>query len=206
MTDNQTIPPIRMIVRPTDFSNAPFGSAFVKQSQAFTVNVQDLPLPLSFSGLVGKFDVSSEVESKEFGVEDYVILTIRVKGNGNVRSIPHIKCPLMDNLREYNSDVFMNFDKKEAVTNGEKLFKFALLPREKGIETIPSVGFSYFDEDQGTYVTKWTDPIEIKIVKKAKKDDAKEEKPKKKTNFMFLFYIVGAVVLGFVGFVFMRSR
>ncbi|MCP4481814.1 MAG: protein BatD [bacterium] len=214
MTNTHIIPPIRMVVRRSDIAKSarnqlhfPKQGYFIKKSQSFKLNINELPIknkPLAFSGLVGSFEIKAEVDKTEVEVDDYIILTVKVKGSGNIRSIPHIKCPLIANLREYNSDIFMNFDKKSGKIEGEKLFKFALLPREKGLETISEIGFSYFDEDSGVYLTKWTKSIEIKVIEK--QDDPLKEKgfPAKKNNYML--YLLGGVVLAFIGILLFLGR
>ena len=108
----------------------------------------------------------------------------------------------MDNLREFNSDSFMNYDKKESKIIGEKLFRFVLIPRDIGKDTIPEIGFSYFDEKEQKYLTKWTKPIEIKIIKKKKT----EEKNGKKSESNFYFIAIGVVALLFgLGFIFRKK-
>jgi hypothetical protein len=220
MTDTHTIPSIKMILRRSNFPKSVlselydyFGDNdyFIKRSESFKINVTELPLkdkPLSFSGLIGNFEILAAVEAKEVAVNDFVVLTVKVRGSGNIRSIPHIKCPIMDNLREYNSDVFMNFDKKEPKISGEKIFQFALMPFEKGKAEIPSIGFSYFDEDASTYLTKWTEPIEINITREEKKDTKASEDKLKKGADLSMFYLSGGIlsILGIIAFVLSKLK
>ncbi|MFC1485063.1 BatD family protein [bacterium] len=210
MTDDHVIPGVKMVcskacfpqsvIQNTDVRNYFSGgrSTFTKKSKGLKVNISPLPLkdkPLSFSGLIGVFDIVAEVDKKEITMDDYLVLTVHVKGSGNIRSIPDIEAPLMDKLREYQSDSFMNYDKKKGKIIGEKLFRIVLLPRDLGRDEIPSIGFSYFDEEQGTYLTKWTEPIEIKIIKSKKKvvkDKPEREGQKAKKSDTLTRYFIAA--------------
>jgi hypothetical protein len=219
MTDTQKIPALKMIcssdcfpadvIRNTEIGRYLKGSGyFSKDSQSFNVAVLPLPLrdkPLSFSGLIGEFEITSEVDKKEIGIEDSLVLTVKVKGSGNVRSIPTIKCPLMDNLREYNSDSFMNYDKKETKIIGEKLFRFVLIPRDLGKDTVPSIGFSYFDEKKQQYLTKWSDSIEINIVKKTK-ESPDNKNGNTKNNKKYYFIGIGILLLGALFLIFRKIK
>ncbi len=221
MTDTHSLKPLKMFCYKDNFpveiaSSVVPGNSLVKETQSFRVNIKPLPLkdkPLNFSGLIGDFEITQEVDKQEIAVDEELVLTVRVKGSGNIRSIPHIKCPFMDNLREYNSDTFMNYDKKESKIIGEKLFRFLLIPREVGEDTIPSIGFSYFDEKEQKYLTKWTEPIKIKIVKKkkaAKSDDNNSnqstETQKKGFNFKNYFYAIGVVLALIIVFFVLKAR
>jgi hypothetical protein len=216
MTNTQKISPIKMIcdknifINQSEVSNYLKGSSyFVRNSESFNVEVSQIPIdgkPLNFGGLIGNFDIVSEVEENEIDMDGMIILTIKIKGTGNITSVPTIKCPLIDKLREYDSDTFVNFDKKEDKIVGEKIFKFALIPVEKGEDIIPSIGFSYFDENQGKYLTKYTKPINIKIVKH-KKDNLNENKENKnKKNNAFYYIGIGVIILFSIIFFLIKKR
>lgn len=179
MTDEQTVPGVAVICDNNCFSDQSIPS-FSKTANSIRVNVSPLPLenkPLDFSGLIGSFDISADVDKTTVTLNDSLILTVHVKGQGNISAIPDCTAPLVDKLREYETVPFLNFDKRENKLSGEKLFKMVLVPTDIGKETIPSMGFSYFDEDKKTYVTKWTTPLTITIT-----EEKKEVKPEDKTK------------------------
>jgi len=204
MTDDQVVEPFFVevkkdcfpdyILNEQEIKNLFHSSSFYNiKSKPIKINIQSLPLndkPLSFSGLVGKFEISSDIDKKDIILNDQVVLTVHVKGNGNLRSIPDIRMPIIDKLREYDSNIFLNYDKKEPMVSGEKLFRSVFVPRETGKDTIQSIGFSYFDEELGTYKTVWTDPIDINIYaseEEKNKEFEIEHKPGSKEKLISLF-------------------
>ncbi|MDR0676431.1 MAG: BatD family protein, partial [Elusimicrobiota bacterium] len=185
MTDTQKIPAIKMICDRSIFLNPLQVNSFfkgqnyfIKNTEAFNVEVTPIPIqgkPLNFGGLIGEFDIIAEVEEKEVGLDGILYLDIKIKGVGNINSVPTIKAPFTKKLREFNSDSFVNYDKKKDKVVGEKIFRFAFIPIEIGEDIIPSIGFSYFDDVQGKYLTKYTEPITVKILKKKKEVENFEE-------------------------------
>jgi len=220
MTDAQTVPGVAVVCDNNCFADDSIGS-FSKTASSIRVNVSPLPLenkPLDFSGLIGSFDISAEVDTITVALNGSLILTVHVKGTGNISAIPDFTAPLVDKLREYETVPFLNFDKRTETLSGGKLFKMVLVPTDIGKETIPSMGFSYFDEAKKTYVTKWTDPITITITeekKEVKPDDKKKNvgTGKKKfpliLNTLFVPYLIlgGALLISVIlGILFVRRR
>ncbi|MFH1714785.1 MAG: BatD family protein [Elusimicrobiota bacterium] len=196
MTGKHIIPSVKFKCSKSCFPEASLADGGLKsefkEKDSFFIKGRDIPVtttilplkdkPLSFSGLIGAFDIFSEVDKTIIPMDGYVVLTVHVKGLGNLRSIPDINAPLMDTLREYQVDNFLNYNKNAKEVNGEKLFRIVMVPRELGEEEIPSIGFSYYDIKEKTYLTKWTDPIKIKVVEAEKKNVSEGiEKPEQKS-------------------------
>ena len=219
MTDGQKISKIKMFCDKDVFVTLDDAYKFlgknkyaILETKAFDVEVLPLPIkdkPLSFSGLIGEFDITAEVENYEVDLNENLVLFVKIKGSGNITSIPTVKTPFISGLNEYDTNSFVNFDKKESKIVGEKIFKFTYVPIRKCETKIPSIGFSYFDEKSGEYKTKYTEPIDIKIIKSKKpknKDEKnssennKEDEIKKGENFynkkyFLLFHIILILIL-----------
>ena len=191
MTDGQKISKIKMFCDKDVFVTLDDAYKFlgknkyaILETKAFDVEVLPLPIkdkPLSFSGLIGEFDITAEVENYEVDLNENLVLFVKIKGSGNITSIPTVKTPFISGLNEYDTNSFVNFDKKESKIVGEKIFKFTYVPIRKCETKIPSIGFSYFDEKSGEYKTKYTEPIDIKIIK-SKKPKNKDEKNSSENN------------------------
>lgn len=213
MTDNQKISKIKMLCKRDIFVTNGDIDRFlgnnkyaVFETNDFNVEVIPLPIkdkPLNFSGLIGDFDITCEVENKEINLDDNLVVFVRIKGSGNITSIPTIKTPFISGLNEYENNSFVNFDKKESRIVGEKIFKFTYVPIRHGEVKIPSIGFSYFDENLGEYKTKFTSPIDVKISKnknKDKKDNSdnqteRDDTKKSKKLYKKLYFLLFPIIL-----------
>jgi hypothetical protein len=204
MTDEQTIPGVILKFSRNCFSNDIIRNSFVYRylenkdyfaikSNDIKVNISPLPLedkPLNFSGLIGEFEIKSEVDKDFLKEDDYLVLTVTIKGTGNIMSIPDVEAPLVDKLRDYQNDTFLNYDKRKDKVYGEKLFRIVYVPTAEGQDEIPPIGFSYFDEKENKYVTKWTDAIPITILEK--ESDIKLKKEIKRQR---IYSSIGLVII-----------
>lgn len=179
MTGEHIIPPIKLVCDKSIFLNLSGlgiyfndNEYFIKQTKSFKVKVDEIPIknkPLNFSGLIGNFEIIAEIEnSSQIVLNENVNFIVKISGSENINSIPDITFPLVEKIKSnFNPKIFVNFDKKEPKIFGEKIFKFSLFPIKVGKDTIPSFIFSYFDEEEGKYLTKYTELIDINILKKS---------------------------------------
>lgn len=142
-----------------------FGPAYeyTKSSMPVTIKVKPLPLegrPSDFSGAVGQFAISAQVDGHQFLVNQPMTLKIRFEGKGNAKLIDLPQLNLPGGLELYDSKSDSKFFK-----NGQsyKEFEVLVIPRQTGDLTIPALTFSMFDPQAGKYITKSTQPIQLKI-------------------------------------------
>ncbi len=164
----QTIDPAVLqvgIVRPgSRRSRSPFddffnrGTVEPKVLQTETIRVQVRPLPpleagRTFSGLVGRFDLTAAVESTELQVGDSATVTVTVQGKGNVMDAqsPDLKIPPAFKHYADNAEEAIRTDREGA--SGKKIFRTALVPVQSGTFTLPPVQLVYFDINESAYRT-----------------------------------------------------
>lgn len=128
------------------------------------LNLKVLPLPENgkpenFSGAVGKYEISSTVNKKVLKVNEPLILTINIKGNGNINSVSEPKIDLPEDMKKYATTIKIN------TSNfiNSKRFNCVIIPLLEGFKTIPSVSFSYFDPDLKEYINISTNKINIEV-------------------------------------------
>ena len=135
------------------------------EAQSEPITIESMPLPqngrpVSFSGGVGDFSVTSAVDRYEVKANEAVTLKVKVEGRGNLAAIGEPKAKWPDSVELYDS-------KGSAKTGragvGEKDFEFLLLPRTPGQLTLPPLEFSFFDPAKNTYVTRTTEPVTITV-------------------------------------------
>ncbi len=159
------------------------------------IKVKVLPLPEfgkpeNFSGSVGRYDISANVSKKNLKVNEPLVLTITIKGNGNINTISEPKIDLAEDIKKYSTTI------KTKVSDivSSKEFQCVLIPLMDGEKIIPKINFSYFDPDAKEYKSIYTNPITIKvsgeknnekvdnigeILDKASKDDQETEETSK---------------------------
>jgi hypothetical protein len=145
-------------------SRSPFDGFFnrgvveprVLQTEPLKISVRPLP-PLSppqeFSGLVGRFDLTAEMESTDLKVGDSATLTITIKGEGNIidAQLPKLEFPAAFKSYADNPEEEINFDRTG--TKGKKVFRTALVPVDPGTYTLPPIDVVYFDVEDQAYRT-----------------------------------------------------
>ncbi|MDD5021258.1 MAG: BatD family protein [Endomicrobiaceae bacterium] len=108
--------------------------------------------------LVGKFDISADIDKKQKRVDEPFDLKITITGSGNVKTIKEPQIVLSDNLKKYETS-------EKILKNGEeetgKEFSTLIMPLEKGIGEIKILPIKYFD--MATKQTKSLPEKRIKI-------------------------------------------
>ncbi|MGI6242735.1 MAG: BatD family protein [Prevotella sp.] len=161
------------------------GSGYIEvkrniQAPGLTLQVDPLPeKPAGFSGGVGRFNISAQLNKTEVKAGDPITMRIVVGGVGNLKLIklPEIKFP--KNFDQYDPKIT---DKTKLTANGVEgnmVYDILFVPRSQGKYTIPAVDFVYFDVQSKGYKTIKTKPINITVKKgNGKNTSANYETPK----------------------------
>lgn len=148
-----------------EFADAYNNVKKVLVSSPVTIDVKALPSgkPSSFSGAVGSFTMTSEINSNNVKTNDAVTVKVKIAGNGNIKLIkkPEVVFP----------NDFDIFDPKEetdtrttaAGVSGSKTIEYMAIPRYAGDFEIPAVTFSYFDPKSATYKTLQSEPYKLHV-------------------------------------------
>jgi len=125
------------------------------QTRALPVRVKPLPDydlgNVAFSGLVGAFSLTAELEAASVRVGDSTTLTVTVEGSGNIMDASYPDVTIPSAFKVYQDTP------EEAVTvgpegfSGKKIFRSALVAVKGGRFTLGPVEMSYFDTSTGGY-------------------------------------------------------
>ncbi len=132
------------------------------------LSIHVLPLPSKpsgFSGGVGHFNLSAQLNKQEVKVGDPVSLRVVVSGTGNLKLIKQPVIQVPDGFEAYDVKVT---DKTRLTTKGSEgniVYDQVLVPRKKGKVTFAPVKFTYYDLSQKKYVTLQTAPIVLNVLK-----------------------------------------
>lgn len=129
-----------------------------------TIQVDSLPAkPANFSGGVGKFNISAQMESQKVKAGDPVKLRVVVGGTGNLKLIKQPKVDFPKDFDQYDPEVT---DKTSLTANGVEgnmVFDFLTVPRNPGEYEIPAIQLVYYNTSTNKYETAQTQPFTVTV-------------------------------------------
>jgi hypothetical protein len=153
------------------FFDDPFFGRSVRKlvnSNPVTINVLPLPAdnkPSNYSGLVGNFNITSNVDKKRVKTNEAISLKIEISGSGNIKMIPDPKIELPTDFEQYSPKISEKISRTDRGITGSKTFEYVLVPRYPGVQKIKPIEFSYFDVKTKSYKTIRTKEILVNVEK-----------------------------------------
>ena len=147
------------------------GSGYVevkKKIEAPGIEIQVDPLPqrpATFSGGVGKFNISAQLDKTETKANDPITLRIIVSGTGNLKLIKQPVINLPKDFDKYEPKVTEQTKLTTAGIEGSKIYDVLIVPRHQGKYDIPPVEFTYFDTSTKRYETVKTETFPLDVAK-----------------------------------------
>ena len=133
------------------------------------VEIDVLPLPpgapAGFSDAVGRFTISARTNGTSGAVNEPLVLTVTLTGEGNFDLLPDPAWRDIPGWRTFDATPETISRTDDGVLIGRRTYKRTLVPREAGDFTIPPVKFTYFDPSKERYETISTDPIPVTVAK-----------------------------------------
>ncbi len=147
------------------------GSGYVEvkkkiKAPGLTIQVDPLPVrPAGFSGGVGSFTISAQLNKTDIKANNPVTLRVIVSGRGNLKLIkkPEVKFP--KDFDTYDAKVT---DKTKLTSNGVEgnmVYDFLAVPRNQGKYEIPPIEFVYYDTEANAYKTVKTQAFTLNVAK-----------------------------------------
>lgn len=158
------------------FNDSFFRDSFFDTTPAKAVrvvsNAVDLtvsPLPeykgdQPFSGLVGKFSISSALDKNTVKTGESATLTVIIQGTGNIMdaALPALNLDTA-RFKVYEDTPAQDIQVTEQGFEGHKVFKQALVVSVPGKAVIPGLCLVFFDTDSKTYKTIATTPLTLDV-------------------------------------------
>ncbi len=147
------------------------GSGYVEvkkeiKAPGLIITVDPLPArPTNFSGGVGTFNLSAQLDKTEVKANNPVNLRIVVSGSGNLKLIKQPVVNLPKDFDQYDAKIE---DKTKLTTNGiegSMVYDMLIVPRHQGKYDIPPVEFTYFDIQSNSYKTLRSQPFTLNVAK-----------------------------------------
>ena len=147
------------------------GSGYVevkKKIVAPGIDIQVDPLPqrpAAFSGGVGRFNISGQMDKTETKANDPIKIRVIVSGTGNLKLIKQPVITLPADFDKYEPKVTEQTKLTAAGIEGSKIYEFLIVPRHQGKYDIPPVEFTYFDTNSKSYQTVKTEGFHLDVAK-----------------------------------------
>lgn len=152
------------------FDDPFFGRTVRRVVASKPISIEVLPLPeegkpANFSGLVGEFNISANVDKQAVKTNEAISLTIKISGKGNIKMIPNPQVDLPPDFEKYEPKISQNIDRSEKGITGSKSFEYVLIPRYPGLQKIKPINLSYFDVTNRKFRFLQTPEILINVEK-----------------------------------------
>ncbi len=132
-----------------------------------TIDVKPLPQegkPAGFTGAVGKnlrFKVTAD--KQELNATESLQAKVQVSGQGNLKlfDLPALTVP--SSIEQYEPEYAEDVNTTLSGMQGSISNTYTLVPQTRGKYPIPSISFSYFDLNSGTYKTLTSEEILLNV-------------------------------------------
>lgn len=143
----------------------PPGPSDSRESEAVMVEVRSLPTgaPRGFVGAVGRFEISADVNSTSGTVNEPVLLTVTITGEGNVEALPDPIWPDFSGWRAIESLPNAEARVVDGTITGSRIYEIGLVPDGGGDLAIPEIVYPIYDPELGRYVQAATAPITVTV-------------------------------------------
>ncbi len=130
------------------------------------IHVAPLPTkPEGFSGGVGTFTISAQLNQKELKAGDPLNMRLVVSGVGNLKLIKQPEVVFPQEFDKYDAKVTDKTHLTARGVEGNMVYDILAVPRKEGSYTIQPVKFVYYDTSSNSYKTIQTQAFTVKVEK-----------------------------------------
>lgn len=132
------------------------------------ISIKVLPLPnrgkpSSFSGMVGSYKFSANLDRTNLKMGDSLTLTFNISGDGAIGEIANPKLPELRNIRWEISEAKANKNIEDSKVVTSKEIKAMLYPQSTGTFKIPAITYSWFNPAIKRYEKASAGPWTIEV-------------------------------------------
>ncbi len=133
---------------------------------AVKITCRDLPAaPDNFSGAVGSFSLSVDVDPKTLPAGDAATLKVFLRGNTPASSMPDPELPSLEEFEVFTPEKSVSSDTSSNGLSARKSYKYLVVPQQEGELVIPPVTWTYFDPLQEQFRTLKSDAITMQVTR-----------------------------------------
>lgn len=154
---------------PPAYLNYEVRSGFLQPPQQRRIASDSVPLvvrplpaqgrPGAFNGAVGRLDMTASLAPDRVGVGGSAVLTVELRGTGNIRGLPAPRLPEVPGLEALPPSHDAEVNVEDDVVGGVRRFRWLMVPNEVRTFVVPPLEYAYFDPELRTYVTLHSDSL-----------------------------------------------
>lgn len=151
-----------------DFFNESYQDfAYSVHTEPIKVNIKPLPenTTPSFTGAVGNFSMEAWLDKTQTKENEPITLKVKISGNGNLKLIQPLNIQLPPGFESYEPKTIDNINVSVNGMNGNVVFEYLLIPRNKGEYKLHPVEFTYYDLAEKKYITLNSKEFDIQVFK-----------------------------------------
>ena len=147
------------------------GSGYIevkKKIVAPGIDIQVDPLPqrpANFSGGVGKFTISAQLDKTETKANDPVSMRVIISGTGNLKLLKQPVINVPKDFDKYEPKVTDKTKLTSSGIEGSMIYDVLIVPRHQGKYEIPPVEFTYFDTSENAFKTIKSEGFTLDVAK-----------------------------------------
>ena len=159
---------VRLLGRRRGLFGRDQGRSLIRKTRPLELLVKPLPRdgrPDSFSGAVGEFIMSAELDRSQAQVDDAVAFRVTVEGEGFLKPVqpPVLDPPPGLRFQEPNSEESTTTRSGRMISR--KTWEWLVLPSTPGEIRLPEVRFGWFDPKAGAYREQQDNELVLEVVK-----------------------------------------
>ncbi len=138
---------------------------FASKHESLTVmELPKLGRPIDFSGLVGQFQMTSQLSTQTLQQGDTATLTIKVEGKGRVNGMADPAMKLPPEIKVYpDKPEETEVPDRASGLRGRRVFKYALVPNRAGTIILGKVNVWFFNTASRQYESMTNDLGELRV-------------------------------------------
>jgi hypothetical protein len=166
----QNIPPVvvkaTLPIQVDERGRALQSKKMIASSAPLTVTIRPVPStgqPATFSGAVGRFQLTVEAQPTLLKVGDPLTLTLTLRGEGD-SLLETAHAPALHEQAALTQDFKVQSDLPEIrSSDAVKVFTYTIRPRHAQARAVPSIEVAYFDPGTGSFHILHSPPIPIRV-------------------------------------------
>ena len=134
-------------------------------SPVVNIDVKPFPAgaPASFTGAVGRYTMEASLSSADIAANSAANIVLQISGSGNIGFLKEPKLELPTSFELYDVKATEQIRTTAAGSSGYRRFVYPFISRADGNYTIAPIEFTYFNPDNGQYVTLTSESFNLTV-------------------------------------------
>ncbi len=136
-------------------------------SPSVRIHVKELPQPMpeTFDGAVGNFDMQASVSANKLTANSAGSITLTLTGSGSFSMIsaPELRLPAA--FEQYDTKSTEQISNTSRGSSGSRTYEYPFIARAEGRYTLPPLEFTYFDPTTGRYKTFTSESFQVEVTR-----------------------------------------